>query len=433
MMNKLLTAVGLVLWPSMAAAQPAPPLMTLEDALRRAKESNLSVRRATEEVAAADAQRRAARSLIFPKIGITGSLVRNTDEVTFGSESDARTILPQNDWNFRLVVNQPLFAGLREKRAYDQARLEVENARIGVVGAQDAALLQVAGDYLSAVQGELLLEIEERNRELAALRRVQASDLYEAGETTRVDVLRAETAVKAAERRIVGARQLRDASLGRLRVALALDGALTVAEPTTAVVPQPSETDLLARAEELRADVRTARNAVRIAELEVSKQKGAYFPVLTADAGYVRQKTTFPKDEYGFAALRFTVPLFAGGETGARVAAARARQRQAELILEEARRTAREDVHTAVLGIDAARTSLALAQEQLAASEVEYQHAFERYRAQETTSLDLEASETSLADARRAVATARLELRLAELRAWAAAGALNEAVNKEGL
>ncbi|HEV2721991.1 MAG TPA: hypothetical protein VG323_18365, partial [Thermoanaerobaculia bacterium] len=66
--------------------------------------------------------------------------------------------------------------------------------------------------------------------------------------------------------------------------------------------------------------------------------------------------------------------------------------------------------------------------EQLTAAEAEYVEAFERYRAQEATSVDVAASEASLADARRAVAAETLNRDLSQLRVWYAAGALKDAV-----
>jgi outer membrane protein len=421
--------------PALAAAlllqATAPETLTLEAALRRALTSNLPLRRAEEEIAAAEAQKRASLSLVLPKLNVTGALTRNNEQVAFGSGDDSRTILPLNDWATRVTLSQPIFAGLREKRTYEQAKVGIENARDAVAGARDQALLAVSTHYLATVQGEALMAVEQKNRELAAARRVHARNLYEAGETTRVDVLRAEAAVKAAERRAIAARQDRDAASGRLRVALALDADVAVVEPAAALAPPATEAELLALAVEQRSEVQQARNDVRIAELEVQKQKGAYLPVITADAGWVYQKTTFPKDEYGYAALRFTVPVFQGGEVGARVAAAKVRQRQAELALEEAQRQVREEVRVSLQHVEAERTSLQLAEEQRQAAQAEYDQAIEMYRAQEATALDLEAAEALLADASRAVATSRLDLRLAELRAWAAAGSLTSVVMKE--
>jgi outer membrane protein TolC len=110
------------------------------------------------------------------------------------------------------------------------------------------------------------------------------------------------------------------------------------------------------------------------------------------------------------------------------VAGAKAREEEAKLGLETAKISAREDVHKAIVALQSADTSLGLAKEQLAAAEAEYAQAFELYRAQETTSLDVATSEASLADARRAVAEETLNRDLAELRVWYAAGEIKEAV-----
>jgi len=415
--------------PGRAADAPRP--LSLEQAFARALTSNLALGRARSEVAAARGQRRAALALVLPRLAVSGSAVRNSDEVTFGSGDDSRTILPRNDWNVRLTLQQPLFAGLREKRAYDQARLGLESAGEGLRGSEDAVLLQVAADYLAAVQGETLLDVEGKGLELARGRKAHAASLHEAGEATRVDVLRADTAIKAAERRLLQARQLRDAAAGRLRVELALDEEIAVSEPELALPPLPDAASLARRAEAARADVVQAQRALAIAELEVAKQRGAHLPVITADAGYVRQRTTFPKDEYGFAALRFSVPLFQAGEVGARIAIARERSRQAALALEEARRRAREEVRTALLDLQAAVGNAGLADEQRKAAEAEHEQMLDLYRNQEATALDLESAETSLAEARRAVVNGRLERKLAELRAWFAAGSLKAAIQKE--
>jgi outer membrane protein len=122
------------------------------------------------------------------------------------------------------------------------------------------------------------------------------------------------------------------------------------------------------------------------------------------------------------------VPLFQAGEVFARVAGAKSREKQAELALEEAKLIAREDVRRALADLQSAHIGLQLANEQLEAAQAEYDQAFELYRAQEATSLDLASSEASLADARRAVAEETLNRDLAELRVWHAAGAIKESV-----
>jgi outer membrane protein len=436
--NLPLAALCLALAPAALAQPPStvapqgPLRLTLEQALERALEANLALARARAELPAAEAARRGALALVLPRLNLLANGIRNSTEVAFGSPDDRRIILALNDWNYRFAVSQPIFAGLRDRRAYEQAKLGITTAEEGVRLAEDAVLLQVANDYLGVVLAEGLIDVEQKNLDLARRRRKQAGDLFEVGETTQVDVLRAETAIKEAERRLVTGRRARAEALGRLRVDLALDGDIAVSEPETLELSIPGEAALLTQAEESHPEIRRAADALRSAELEVSKQRGAYWPVLTADAGFIRQRSTFPQDKYGFAALRLTVPLFQGGEVGARVAGAIEREKQAALTLEEARRRVREDVRVALVEIEAATTRLALAREQLSTAEAEYEQTFELYQGQELTSLDVDSAETSLAEARRAVLTGRLEWKLAQIRTFFAAGSLKAALfNKE--
>ncbi len=412
----------------LAASSQAQVHLSFHDALQRALQVNNDVERSRAEVPVAEANRKYLLSQVLPRVNASGATIRNSENVTFGNGSDARTILPGTDWNYRLVLSQPVFAGLREKRAYEQAKIGVLIAREGILGTEDAVLLRVASNYLAIVDTDARIDIEKQNISLAQKRREQSDAFYQAGEVTKVDVLRAETAIKSAQRLLALAQQRRDQAMSRLRADLDLDGEITVDHPQQPVAPPPDEQTLVARAEQDRPDVAQAANNMKVARLEIQKQRGFWWPVVTFDAGYIQQKSSFPASSYGYGAFRFNVPIFQAGEVQARVAQARERELQSKLALESAKVNAREDVRTAFSDLRATETSLQLSKEQLAAAEAEYSQAFELYRAQETTSLDLAASETALADARRTVAEETLNHELSELRAWYAAGALKDAV-----
>jgi outer membrane protein TolC len=405
--------------------------LTLHEALQRALQVNNSVERARADVDVAEANRQLLVSNVLPRVNLTGNLIRNSEEVSFGTGDDARTLLARNDWSYRVIMSQPLYAGRREFRAYAQAKIGITNAEEATHQTEDAVLLRVASNYLAIANADARLALENRNIELAQKRRTQASAFYQAGESTKVDVLRAETAIKAAQRQLAVAEQTREIAASRLRSDLDLDGAVGVATADSTLPEIPAETALIARAEASRPDVAVAANNVRIAELEVKKQRGFWLPTVTFDGGFVSQKAQFPTSHYAYGALRFTVPILQSGEVEARIAAAKSREIQARLALEEAKTNAREDVRTALASLHAAETSLGLAKEQLASAEAEYSQVFELYRAQEATSLDVSASETSLADARRAVAEETLNRDLAELRVFYAAGAMKDAVGAQ--
>jgi outer membrane protein len=432
-------ALPLTLWMTFASTQepsePAVRRLTLREAMALAFDRNLALARARVEVPTAEATRRLYRSAVLPHLSVGGSVVRNSAEVTFGPPDDVRTILPLTSWDIRVNVSQPIFAGFRDLKAYRQSKLGIDYARQGVRFQSDQVLLEGARQFLLALQAEALIDVERRNLELAQRRREQATALFEAGETTQVDVLRAEADIKAAERRVVEAERSREVAVSELRIALALDEDLALVPPAggaRAVPLVPAAPELLSQALSARPEVRQAEYSLESAKLEVAKQRGAYYPVVTADAGYVRQATTFPRNSFGFGAIRVTVPIYQGGEIGARVAIAEEREKQANLVLEEARRVVREDVRMALVDLGASRTNLALAEQQLQSAEAEYAQTSELYRNQELTSLDLQTSESALTAARRGVATGELLVYAAEVQVWFAAGTLTEvALNQE--
>jgi outer membrane protein TolC len=411
-----------------AVPENAGTPMTLQQALARALEVNNTIERSRAEIKAADANRGYLFSQVMPRIVASGSGIRNSTEVTFGSGNDSQTILPQNDWNYRVVLSQPIYAGNRERRAYEQAKIGVRNAEQSARGTEDLVLLRVASNYLAIIDSDARLAVERQNIEQATKRRTQSSAFYEAGESTKVDVLRAETAIKASERLLALAQQQREAAASQLRVDLDLDGPIAVVHPDHALPPVPAQAELERRAEETRPDVAVAKNNLTIAELEVRKQRGFWLPTVTFDGGWINQKSGFPAQSYSYGAFRFNVPLLQSGEVESRVAGAKAREIQARLDFESAKLNAREDVRRALVDLRSAETSLGLAREQLSAAQAEYSQSFELYRAQEATALDLSEAETSLAEGRRAVAEETLNRDLAELRVWYAAGGLKDAV-----
>lgn len=425
--------LALVALPAWGQTPPAQITLTLSEAVRQALDSNLSLQISRAEVTASDLQRRSILAGVLPKIGLQGSSTQNNEEVSFGSGSDSRVILPANDWTYRLAFTQPIYAGFRERRALQQARLGVENARQGVMDVEDQVLASTVAQYLGVLEGESLLAVEQKNLELARRRQKQAQDLYEAGEITRVEVLRAESDIKEAERRIAAARQFRDVAESRLRLVLAIESgeAIRVSDPGQLFPELPPVQALITEAETLRPEVAQAETALEVARLEVLKQRGAVLPVVSAEGGWVNQRSAFPTDQYGFFRLNVNVPLYQGGEVKARTAQARERQHQAELQVEAVRQEVREQVRLALLDLETADANLRLAREQLAASEAEYEQASELYRAQEITALESEVAENSLADARRAVAVGELDRGIAELRVWSAAGLLKKTLVPE--
>ncbi len=421
--------------PAAGAQEPAAPALTLQQALRRALEANASAATARSQVATSQAQVRQLKTSILPHVDLESAYTRNSQEVAFDVNGFSAVILPRNDWNARLIFTQPIYAGKRELKSLQQLRLGVTNAEVGLRSTEDMVLLATASNYLGIVQGQALVDVEQKNLELAGRRRKQAQAFYEAGEQTKVDVLRVETDTKAAERALAAAVQSRDLAASRLRLNLALDqlseAPLQVTKPDLKFPPLPPAETLVTQAQANRSSVLQADLALQIAQLETSKQQAARLPTVRAEGNIVSQRTSFPADRTASLAIKLTMPIFDSGEISAKVAVARERQRQAEIALAEARRQVREDVLQALLELRTAEKDLALAKDQLAAADAEYAQSFELYRAQEATSLDLQTSEAALASSRRAVVNGTLNRDLAELNVWSAVGTLKTQILTE--
>ena len=290
-MNTLVLWAALALYGEQTAADPsASRVLTIRAALERALEASPAAVRAQDEIAAAEAQRDATRSLVLPRVNVTGSLIRNSEEVSFGSLEDRRTILPSTDWSARVTLQQPIYAGRREFRLYYQAKEGITLSREARAQTRDRIALRVIADYAAAVEAQALVRVEREASELATKRIAQAHALFEAGEVTRVDILRAETANRAALRRVAAAEAEAIQARSRLRMALAIDGgdselgALdeeTVLGLPVAAVDTLEARDLYEQREATALDLEAAESALSEARRALVQSR---FAVLQAEA-----------------------------------------------------------------------------------------------------------------------------------------------------
>ena len=413
------------------AAGLAADGLTLGEAARIALSNNMGAESARSEVELAEERVRLSRASILPQIFLDGRYTRNDRDVTLEFGGENVSLLPENDWSGALRLTQPVYAGGRELKAIRQARLAVDAGEETVRQTEESVLLDVATSYLGVLGAEALVAVEIQNLELTQRLRQQATDFFDAGEVTRVDVLRAESSMKGAERRLAGAREARETAASFLRLAMGVDVPVNPETPDLDLPDLPSEEELIAMAIANRPEVQRMRIATKVADLEIRKQRGAYLPVVTAEASFTQQATAFPTDQYGAVTLNFNVPIFTSGQIASRVATAKEQEKQTEILLSQSVQSVREDVRRAIVALRSAETELALAIEQREAAEAEYEQIFELYQAQEATSLDAQSAEINLAAARRAVVTGTLDRELAELRVWYSAGALEPVLLEE--
>jgi outer membrane protein len=417
------TSMVWLLFPLIASSATAGQV-TLQQALQRALEANPSIARAQADVDSARALRRLAKSAILPRIDLDASAAQNGQDVAFDLGDTNIALQPRHDWSTRLNLRQPLYVGGRELKAIRQTALTIDVAEAASHSTEDAILFRTASDYLSLVEADALIAVEHQNVGLASARREHAARMLAAGEFTKVDVLRAEAAQKGAERQLAAAEQQRKEAESHLRLDLASADEIAVVPPSLALPPVPGVEELAATSLASHPELKRAAAALDIARLETGRQHGAYLPTVMLNATMTKQRAAFPTNDLRAVSVTLHVPVFDSGEIASRIAVASEREKQAAASAGEARQAIREEIVRAVAGLETARKSYELAQEQLAAAEGQYRQISSLYRSQEATSLDIDAAESALAEARRAVVVGSLQSRLAELHVWFAAGSL---------
>jgi multidrug efflux pump len=397
------------------APQAEPlPVVTLEDARRRALAVMPDAVAARSEVSASAWQRRAALTdLVTPRLTAGASYIRFSEPFfNFGTGG-----FSPNATSATLEARYALL-GAGKLAEFARARAALANAEAGERAAAfatslgtDAAYYAVLADReLSRVAGDRL----RRAREQLGVARVRV----QAGETIATDSLQLLLEANRAQLDLLR----RDSALvvSRLRLGrqIGLAGPADAA-PLDTLPPPALPLTLEEAVGELRARgpaLEAARAAERQAGAVVSVERGGYLPDITLSA------TTGAYDSQFFpsafkrtqVAVTVSVPLWDGGHRELAVARARAREDAARAVRADLERGAAEEMARAWNGYETARASLGLALVGVTVAAETYRVQGVRYREGATTILDLLEAQVALSQSEADLVGARYGARLAQ-------------------
>jgi outer membrane protein len=415
---------GLVLAGAAWGAEPAangPVRLTLQEAVRMALSEGAASRIAALKIQEARSLGRQAGSALLPQVGASAS------EATSMTNLSATGItLPPPfprvegpfgvfDVHITAAMNVIDVAAMRRYRAAQQGvRVsEAEQQRVRQEVAAAVAQLYVAVQRAQARVGE-----SQANVELFGRLRDLARDQWQAGVATRLDSLRAEVQVARERQNLLVATSQRDvARLALLRATgadLAMD--FTLADTLNAPARDlPELEQALAASRQNRPDLLSAEEALKAARMEAGAVSAERLPTLgvSAQAGFNGQDPFF-LDGVRTLAAGINLPLFTGGRMGARLDAARVRERQAEVQRDEVRRQVEEDVRRALLNHRNAASRVALAEDNLRVALQEVEVAMDRFANGASSNIEVDNAQSSLAAARDARVTALAD----EAQAW---------------
>lgn len=383
------------------SADPLP--LTLKDAVSRGLEHNLGL---LAQEASADASRGArwrALSELLPDVsGSVGELRQVINLEAFGFPAPDPIVGPFNVFDARVSLSQSIV----DLAAFNSHRAAAFNARaeaLGIRTARELVVLVAVNLYLEAVTASSRIEVARAQLDTAEALLTQARNLKASGLVAGIDVVRASVQVQnQRQRRIVAENEFEKTKLRLARAIGVPPGqSLTLVDevpyaPLEAVTLEQALADAYAK----RADYLAARDRLSAAEAAARSSSAELLPTLTLDANYgtIGQKASAAHPTYAIAAT-VRVPIFEGGRAqGRRIEAnAQLRQRRAEFDDFRGRidlevRSAFLDVQAAAQQIEAARTAVALADQELT-------QARDRFAAGVASNIEVTAAQQSVAAA----------------------------------
>jgi outer membrane protein TolC len=368
---------------STGAPSGTPLPLSLADAIKRGLDNNLGVLLQESNVTTAHGERWQSLSGLLPDVSArVGEARRKASLAEFGFTEfpgiTSTTIGPFNVFDTRLDITQPLIdisamydakAGAAGLRA---AKQEVKNAR-------ELVVLVVANLYLNAVSAAARVDAVRAELTTADALYKLAADLKQSGLAAGIDVLRAQVQQQTNRQRLILAEN--EVAKAHLQIARAIGlppgQAVTLVDRIPyAPLDRVTLDQALERAYANRGDYLAAQAQLAAAQASHKAAETSLLPRLsvTGEVGRVGTEPSTTDFIYGIAGS-VTIPVFERGRQQARMARTdgELHRRQSELADLRARidlevRSALLDVNAAQEALDAAKTGLDLANQQLVQS-----------------------------------------------------------------
>lgn len=380
-----LLTIALFALPLLANEAPSGGL-TLEETLAMGLEESPEVRIAMANREIAEARVAQAKSAWFPLVRASETWTESDNPVfVFGTLLEQGRFAAQHfdpaflndpdaieNWRAALTVQMPLFDGFRRWSRTRQAQLGLEAETLTFDATREARSFELLRLFDAAVLAEseyaaAAQQVAAAESDVSAIR-----DRFETGLIVQSDLLGAEVQLADFRTRMIGAAGEREAARAALfaAVGMPIDADVPIAGrldlPDQSVPPLE---DLVAAAQQSRADVAGTRIATRAADLDVKIARGSWLPRVDVFATFGASGSSIDEtnDDRTWGAV-VSIDLLQPGRPG-RLAEARAAKRAAEAGADRIERDARIDVVTAYHRYQAALSQIEVAEVALEQSE----------------------------------------------------------------
>jgi outer membrane protein len=335
-------AAAMAAWTATGAAAPdVPERLDLSQAIEYALANNLTIQQSRERIREQEGLIVEIRAQTLPNLALASGYTVTDAGLTEPMGPQAMT---DRNWRVALEARQLLYAGGGVTAALEAQRLVRESALLELQSVVDGVLFLVRTRFYDVLLARDQISVEEQNVELMREQLQTARNRFEAGTSSRFEVLRAEVELANAQPALIRTRNRYRIAIDELRQVLGYDN--RTAENLTRVPEFVGVLEFFPVSYELETAIQAARenrpelqqlDRVREArEVAIQAERARYRPDLALVGGYEVRNSMF-SDRFGdardgwFVGVQSTWNIFDGRATAGRVAQARSRERQARL------------------------------------------------------------------------------------------------------
>jgi len=408
---------------TLAQVPPPPSVITLKDALTRARQYGGQFQAANLALLQAKEDTKQARAARLPSLNAFNQMI-----YTEGNGTPSGVFVANDGvhiYNEQAVAHEDLGLFLRHgevnralaAEAVARAKAEVAARGVGATVIQNYYAIVMAESHLanlrrSVTEAERFVDITSKQEKR--------------GEVARADVLKGQIDLRQRQR------DLKEAELGVIKAKIAL-GVLIFPNYNTdfSVENGLEQAQLVPALEEARVaatssnpDVKAAKAGITQAGLDVSVARYGLLPSFTVDffygvdANQFLARTHYANGEYrqnlGYSAqATLTIPVWNWGATRSKIKQAELRRQQAQLDLTLAERTLQATLASAYAEANLAREQLESLRESSEMATESLRLILLRYQAGESTALEVVDAQNTLNQARNAYADGQVRYRIA--------------------
>lgn len=404
--------------PQSPTGTPPPAVLTLKDALDRARRFDATYLSAATDAKIAHEDRIQARAAMLPNVSFTTQelLTKGNGVLPSGRYVTNDGVHVYRSWG---VFHQDLSPNTYLMNGYRRASAAQALAQDRAEIARRGLTVTVTRNYYALVVAQRKYATAQQARDQAEHYLTISRDLEQGGEVAHSDVIKAELQFEQQKQAFEEA----ELAMENARLALAvmlsnnLDENFSVVDDLNSAPPLPAFEEVRSMAQQSNPELRAAVETMRAANLDVSAARASFLPSMSVDTDYGIEANAYALRSHvsadpvpgrvlpnlgEFMTATLSLPIFDWGTLRSKLHQAQDRRTLARVQLSQAERTAISDLYSFFNEALAARSESATLHHAAELAAESLRLVGLRYQAGESTALELVDAQNALTAARNA-------------------------------